>query len=292
MRLTDDYRELLKDKEVDAVIIATPAKTHYQIIKACLMAGKDVLVEKPIDFLSRRVKELSKLSAGKKKILMVGHVFRFNPAVVRIKDRIDQGSLGKILSLSFKRVGLGPIRKDVNVMWDLAPHDISMLLYFIDARPVSVFAAGQALNKNKNEDVVFVTIKFANKAIANLHLSWIDPIKIRQVTIVGDKKMIVFDDISLTEKLKIFDKGVSYLDTGSSFGGFQAAIRDGDVLIPQIPTAEPLREEFNHFINCIQNRKNPITDAQEAYRVTKILEAAQKSLKTGRVILLSPPIGR
>lgn len=285
-QLTEDYRKILADPEVKAVIIATPAITHYQITKDSLLAGKDVLVEKPVDYITKRVEKLVKLSEGKRRILMVGHIFRFNPAVIKIKEYIDSGYLGKLLYFSFKRVGLGPIREDVNVMWDLAPHDISMLLYFTETQPVSIFASGQSYF-NQNEDVVFLTIKFANQIIANLHLSWIDPVKIRQVTIVSDKKMAVFDDVSLTEKVKIFDKGVSYFDTGDSFGEFQASIRDGDILIPKISAAEPLQEEFNHFIDCIQNRKRPFTDIREALQVTKILEAAQKSLKTGKIIKIT-----
>ena len=276
-----DYSDLLKDKEIEAVVLATPTKTHYKIAKECILAKKHVFVEKPLSYSVEEAQELINLAEENKITLMVGHVFLFNPAVKYIKEAIDQGEIGQLRHLHFQRRNLGPIRKDVNVLWDLAPHDISMALYFIGARPHSAIASGESFLQEGIYDVVSVSLKFPGNIMVNMILSWIDPVKIRDIAIVGDKKMIVFDDVSSTDKVKIFNKNVSVIkDTQDvSFGQYQILLHAGDdVLTPAIPSAEPLKEEFLHFIDCIINNKSPFTDGTNGLEVVEVLSAIQGSL--------------
>lgn len=277
---TKDYNTLLNDKEVEAIFIVTPTKSHYKIAKDCLSAKKHVFVEKPLTYSSKEAKELIRVAKKNKKILAVGHVFLFNPAVKFIKNTIDSGDLGTIRHLHFQRRNLGPIRKDVNVMWDLAPHDIAMLLYFIKQKPISVRATGESYLQKNVQDVVSATIKLEGKIMANLILSWIDPTKIRDITIVGDKKMLLFDDVHPTEKIKLFDKNVTIIENtqGVSYGEYQIALHAGDINIPAIENKEPLKEEIYHFIDCIVHKKAPINDGNNGLQVVRVLEALQKSL--------------
>ncbi len=279
-KTTKDYKEILEDKSVTAVLIVTPTKSHYKLAKDSLLAKKHVFIEKPITYSVKEAKELTTLAKKNKVILCVGHVFLFNPAVRFIKKAIEDGDLGTIRHLHFQRRNLGPIRKDVNVLWDLAPHDISMLLYFIKQKPLSVLASGQSYLQAGVHDVVSASIRFEDKIVANLILSWIDPIKIRDITIVGSKKMLLFDDVHLTDKLKVFDKNASIIeDTRDvTFGEYQIALHSGDIHIPRIENKEPLKEEINHFIDCIINKKKPLNDGTNGMEVVRILEALQKSL--------------
>jgi len=281
-KTTTDYKEILDDKEVDAVIIATPTETHYKIAKDCLNAGKHVLVEKPLTLNSEEAKELVDLAGKKKKVLMVGHIFIFNEGIRKLKEYIDSKEIGNVLYLHFSRTGLGPIRKDVNTLWDLATHDISMLLYLVNERPLNIIARGECYLQKDIEDVVFMTIECENKVLANFHVSWLDPYKVRTVTVVGDKKMVVFDDIS-NEPIRLFDKGVSYLERGADYGKFKTLLRDGDITSPKIKGEEPLKREFKEFISSIMENRKPLTSGLDGYNVVKAAEAAQKSLKNGNV---------
>lgn len=280
--ITQNYKTILNDKKIDAVFIVTPTKTHFQIAKDALLAQKHVFVEKPITSNTKQCKELIRLAKKNNLILAVGHVFLFNPAVNYIKKEIDKGNLGTIRYLHFQRRNLGPVRKDVNVLWDLAPHDISMLLHFIKQKPVSVLAIGQSFLQNNVEDVVSATIKFKNKIMANFTYSWIDPIKIRDITIVGDKKMLLFNDVNVGEKIKIFDRNARIIEETRdvSFGEYQIALHSGDIYIPSIETKEPLKEELSSFLNCILQHKKPVNDGENGLEVIKIIEALQKSLDT------------
>lgn len=278
-QITTDYQEVINDKEVDAIVIATPLGTHFDIAKDSLIAGKHVLVEKPITNNSIQALKLIDLAKETNKILMVGHIFKFNPGINKLKELIEDKTIGNILYLHFMRTGLGPIRNSINALWDLAPHDISILLHILKEKPLNVIAKGECYVQKEIEDVVFLTIEFENKILANLHVSWLDPYKMRAITVVGDKKMVVFDDIS-NETIKLFDKGVSYLERGADYAKFRTLLRDGDILLPKIDHSEPLAMEFKHFINCIKQDKKPLSDGIDGYNVVKILEAAQKSLKT------------
>ena len=282
VKTTNNYQDILSDSSVDAVFVVTPTRTHFKIAKDCIMAKKHVFVEKPLAYSSHEARELVKIAKKKNIKLMVGHLFLFNSSVIYIKNLLQKGALGKIRHLHFQRRSLGPIRKDVNVLWDLAPHDFSMLLYFINEKPISVVASGECYLQKGTEDVVNVSIKFENNIISNFILSWIDPIKIRDITIVGSKKMILFDDVQISEKVKIFDKNANVIKAtrGVSFGEFQIALNSGGIYIPRIVNKEPLKEELNHFISCIKENKNPITDGKNGLEVVKLLEASQKSLRS------------
>lgn len=290
VKTTKSYQNILNDSSIDAVFVVTPTKTHFKIAKDCLLYKKHVFVEKPLAYSSKECQELIKIAKRKNVKLMVGHLFLFNSSVIYIKNLLQKRVLGKIRHLHFQRRSLGPIRKDVNVLWDLAPHDFSMLLNFIDAKPISVVASGASFLQKGIEDVVNVSIKFENNIISNFTLSWIDPIKIRDITIVGSKKMVLFDDVQISEKVKIFDKNANVIkDTRAvTFGEFQIAIQRGDIFIPDIVNKEPLKEELNHFIYCIKENKNPITDGKNGLKVVKLLEAAQESLRShSRVVRIN-----
>src|SRR5438270_5232774 len=219
---------------------------------------------------------------------MVGHTFLFNPAVGRVKRLIDSGELGQVLYLSFHRTGLGPIRSDVNALWDLAPHDLSMLRYWLGEEPTEVTARGQSYLRPGVEDVVFVTLRYPGGVLASIQVSWLDPVKDRRVTIVGDRKMVVYDDVHPTEKLRVYDKGATYQPRGGEYSEFLAAVRDGDIVIPRIETTEPLREELVHFTRCIELRAQPRSDGREALELVRILERAQVDLVRSRAAGVLP----
>ena len=263
-------------KDVQAVVVATPASTHYKIVKYCLLAGKDVLVEKPLALNSKDAKELVEIAKKGERILMVGHTFIYNPAVRKLKDYIASGYLGNLYYLYFTRTGLGPIREDVNALWDLAPHDISMLSYLLDAMPIDVSAMGQAYIQKGVGDVMFMSLRFPNNILAGVHVSWLGPRKIRQVTIVGSKRMVVFDDVNRLEPLKIFDKGIDHKSQDRYTDQFQ--VRDGDIHIPKIEMSEPLKNQCEHFSNCIQKQTKPLTDGENGLRVIQVLERLERSL--------------
>jgi predicted dehydrogenase len=209
---------------------------------------------------------------------MVGHTFLFNPAVGRVKRLIDSGELGQVLYLSFHRTGLGPIRSDVNALWDLAPHDLSMIRYWLGAEPIEVTARGQSYLRPGVEDVVFVTLRYPGGVLASIQVSWLDPVKDRRVTIVGDRKMVVYDDVHPTEKLRVYDKGATYQPRGGEFSEFLAAVRDGDIVIPKIEVREPLHEQLEHFLFCVETGTRPRSDGREGLEIVRILERAQADL--------------
>lgn len=275
-----DYKVILSDKQITAVCIVTPTSTHYTIAKNCIQAGKHVFIEKPLTNNVKDSEELVALAEKHKVILMVGHVFLYNPAVRFIKELILKGEIGKVRHLHFQRRSLGPIRKDVDVVWDLSPHDISMLLYFLDEKPVSLVASGISFLQQGVNDVVSVSLKFPGNIMANLIMSWIDPVKIRDITIVGDKKMILFDDVKQFGKVKVFDKNATIIEKTKevSFGDYQIAIHEGDIQIPDIEEKEPLREELEHFIDCINKNAKPLTDGVGGLEVVKIITAISESL--------------
>jgi dTDP-4-amino-4,6-dideoxygalactose transaminase/predicted dehydrogenase len=287
---TTNYRDVLNDRDINAVVVATPTKTHYAIVKDCLMAKKHVLVEKPLTDNVATAEELEQMAGTNGVKLMVGHVFLYNSAVHYIKDFIDQGHIGRLRHLHFQRRNLGPIRQDINVMWDLAPHDISMALYFIGKDPISVVASGESYLQNhlgQFYDVVSVSIKFPENIMANMIFSWIDPIKIRDLTIVGDQKMILFDDVNMSEKIKIFNKNAQILKNTRdvSFGDYTIAIHAGEIAIPAVNYNEPLKEEIAHFIDCILRDHCPRTDGLNGLAVVRVAEAIQKSLDHNSAVI-------
>jgi predicted dehydrogenase len=285
VEVLSDYKELLEMPDLDAVAIATPVKTHYPIAKEFLMKGKHVFIEKPLTHSYETAWELLKLAREQQKTLMVGHTFEYTAAVNKVKEIIQSGELGRILYISCIRVNLGLFQPDINVIWDLAPHDISIILYLMGEVPVSVNSQGKAHFNHEIEDVATTTLNFKNGLIAFIHNSWLDPNKIRRTTIVGTRKMLVYDDIESQEKIKIFDKGVEVPPYYDTFADFQYSYRYGDIHSPRIEDYEPLKKVCEHFITCIQKGMCPQSDGYSGLRVVSILEAACKSLKlSGRAI--------
>jgi predicted dehydrogenase len=273
VEFTQDHREIIENPNLDAVVISTPPATHFELSKAAILADKDVFVEKPLVLNTKEGEELVKLAEDRKRILMVGHIMEYHAATLKLKEYIEKGELGKVYYLYSTRVNLGKVRDIENALWSFAPHDISK-------NPVSVTATGECyLHKDKDiEDVVFMNMHFEDGIMAHIHVSWLDPHKERRLTVVGDRKMAVFDDTRSAEKIWIYDKGVDTKQDYNTYGEY-LSLRFGDVLIPQIPGTEPLKTECQHFIDCVQNRKRPRSDGRDGLRVSKVLDAAQRSLK-------------
>lgn len=263
--------------EITAVAIAAPAVLHYPLAKKALLADKDVFVEKPFTLNVADAEELMALAEERGKVLMVGHLLEYHPAVNKIRDIVQAGELGDVYYIYTQRVNLGRIRGDENAMWSFAPHDISQILYILGEEPVDVSARGQSYIQDGIEDVVFLSLFFKNRRMAHIHISWLDPHKMRSTTVVGSKKMLVFDDAATTEKLRIYDSGAQQPATYSYGEAIQ--VRFGDIQIPHLKTTEPLKLEFQHFIECVNQRLTPRSDAKDGLRVVRILEAAQKSLE-------------
>jgi len=285
-----DYKELLGVPDLDAVAIATPVHAHYPIAKDFLGAGKHVFVEKPFTNSYETALELVKLAEENKRVLMVGHTFEYTAAVNKIKEIVESGELGKIFYISCTRVNLGLFQPDINVVWDLAPHDISTIIYIMGETPVSVNSQGMAHFKPGIEDVATTTLNFRNGLIAFIHNSWLDPNKMRRTTMVGSRKMLVYDDIENQEKIKIYDKGVDVPPYYDTFADFQFSYRYGDIHSPRIEDYEPLRKVCDHFLDCVKDGRTPHTDGYNGLRVVSILEAASKSLKlSGRAVCIQVP---
>lgn len=278
VELFADHQRLLEAGGLDAVIVATRATDHQRVVEDCLEAGVHVLVEKPLAHTSEACEAMVETAARTNRILMVGHTFLYNHAVQLIKRYIEEVELGSLRYLSFRRTGLGPIRQDVNALWDLAPHDLSMLRYWLGADPVEVTARGQSYLRPGIEDVVFLTLRYPSGILAGIQVSWLDPIKDRRVTIVGDRKMVVYDDVHPTEKVRVYDKGASYVPRGGEFAEFMAAVRDGDIVIPKLDLREPLHEQLAHFIDCVETGSAPRSDGREGLAIVRVLERAQSEL--------------
>ena len=279
IKATTDYTEILKDPEIDAVVVATPVSSHFEISLAALESGKHVFVEKP---LTRTVEEGLKLvtMADEKKLtLMVGHTFVFTAAVNKIKELIESGELGEIYYISTSRVNLGIFQEDINVIWDLAPHDVSIMNYVLGSRPESVSAVGHSYIRSGIEDVAFVTMNYPGNKLANIHVSWLNPSKIRKTTVVGSKKMLVYDDVSSLEKIRLYDKGVSVQPHYDTFGEFQLSYRYGDISIPKLDDAEPLKIECQHFTDCIEKGITSRSSGVDGLDVLLGLASADLSVK-------------
>jgi predicted dehydrogenase len=275
---TTDYKDIIADSEIDLVAVATPVATHYQLAAEALQAQKHTLVEKPFTASVKQAQELIELARTYKRKLMVGHTFIYTAAVRKMKEIIDSGELGEIYYINSQRLNLGLFQQDINVIWDLAPHDISIILYLLDMKPLAVSAIGASHINPAIEDVAIVTMKFSDSLLAFIQSSWLDPDKIRKMTVVGSKKMMVFDDVQPTEKIRIYDKGVEKPKHYDTYAEFHYAYKYGDILIPKIDGDEPLRMELDHFIDCIVNDETPLTDGYSGLQVIQILEAAQDSL--------------
>jgi predicted dehydrogenase len=287
VRTIDDWQPVLDDPDVDAVIVATPASTHHEIVRAALEAGKDVFVEKPLAMSTRDADELVSLVGTTDRVLMAGHTFLYNDAVRRVKRYLDDGELGDVYYIYSQRLNLGQVRSDVNAWWNLAPHDVSILLYLMDGElPVSVAAHGVAFIQPGIHDVVFATLHWASGLAAHIQVSWLDPGKVRKMTLVGSRKMIVYDDIA-DDKLAIVDKGVDRVPhigermDYDAVPAVQLVHRQGDILLPRVPFREPLSVEAAHFVECLRTRAAPLSGPRHARDVVAVLEAGDISLQEG-----------
>ena len=275
--MTTDYHDLF-DMDLDAVVISTPPGTHYAIAKECLENNLHALVEKPITLNSNHAEELINIAKKKSLKLMVGHTFEFNSAVHSLKEFIQSGELGQVYYVDAARLNLGAFQKQSHVLWDLAPHDVSIILYLLESLPISVSAQGMPCVFEDLYDVVYLNLIFPDNISAYIHVSWLDPCKVRRVTVVGSDKMAVFNDVD-EYKIKIYDKGVDKPQYTDSFDDFQFSYRYGNIMIPNIRYLEPLRQECQHFLNCISNGDKPLSDGVSGMNVVKIIEAAERSIK-------------
>ena len=287
---TQDYNLLLNGAELDAVIIATPVKFHYDMAKAALLAGKHTFIEKPMASSAAECEEMVDLAREKGLILMVGHTFLYSAIVRKIKEIVDRGELGDLRYICARRLNLGLFQKDINVTWDLAPHDISIILHIMGDDPVSVNCQGDAHITPGIEDVTMMFMGFTKSRSALVHSSWLDPRKTREMTIVGSKRMIVYDDVANLEKIRIFDTRVERPPHYDTFAEFHYSYHYGDVYSPYVKQDEPLKIEAQHFVDCIRSGQTPLTSGQNGLQVVRILEASSQSLKQGgaEIRLASP----
>jgi predicted dehydrogenase len=274
---TSNPRDILDAPDIDAVVIATPTSTHFPLVSAALQAGKDVLCEKPLAPTSAECRQLLALAAARQRILMVGHVFLYNAGILHLKADLDRQLLGKIYYMDAVRTNLGPVRTDVGTILDLASHDISIFNYLLGAHPVAVAATGRCVLQKGIEDVAFLTLHYPGDIVCHAHVSWLNPRKVRQLTIVGDSKMSVWDDMNNLEPIRYYDKGIT-ASHYASFGEFHMILRDGQITIPKVHLSEPLMKQDTDFIACVRSRRAPVSDGQCALSVVLALETAMESL--------------
>lgn len=280
LNLTNKYDDILNDEKIDAVVIATPPATHYDMAMKAIEAGKDVFVEKPLVLDLEEGINLVQAAEKHQRILMVGHIMEYHPVSLFLKQYIDDGILGEIYYLYASRINLGKVRDIENSLWSFAPHDISLIMFLLDKFPDRVTATGADYLQPGIEDVSFLTMHFADKTMAHIHVSWLDPHKERKLTIVGSKKMVVFDDTQTNEKIWLYDKGIESKLNYDNYAEY-LALRIGDITLPRVPGGEPLKSECQHFVESVLNRNKPRSDGRDGLRVLSILQAAQQSLKQG-----------
>ena len=277
--VTDDSAELMSSPEIDAIAVVTPVWTHYELAKAALQHGKHIFVEKPFTSNAAQAQELIELAARKNLKIMVDHTFLFTGAVRKIKELVDKKELGDLYYYDALRVNLGLFQHDVNVIWDLAPHDLSIMDYVIGEKPEAVVATGER-HLNGVEDVAFITVYFPKHIIAHVNVNWLSPVKVRTTLIGGEKKMLVWNDLEADEKLRIYDKGVSMSTNPSNLHQLLVSYRSGDMWAPQVEQVEALRAETAYFIKCIEENTKPFNDGEAGLRVVRILEAADRSIRS------------
>jgi len=277
--VTDDLDVLLADPGLDAVVVATSVPTHYEVGKRVLAAGKHALIEKPLALKAAHAQELCDLAAANERILMVGHLLEYHPGVRAVKNMLDAGDLGRIYYIYANRLNLGKVRADENALWSLGPHDISVINFLTGEEPLEVSARGESYLQPGVEDVVFGYIKFPSGVLGHLHESWLDPHKSRKITVVGSEKMVVFDDMESDRKVTVYDKG-AVVPEYQSYGEY-VTLRFGDIHIPRIANDEPLRLECQHFLDCIRDGQQPLSDGRDGLNVVRVLEAMQLSLRDG-----------
>lgn len=289
LKTTKNYQDILADPAVDAVVVALPTDAHFKITQEALQAGKHVLCEKPLSLSPQECLILKDLAMQKNKLLMVGHIFVFNQGVIKLREYIQNGQLGSIHYAHSERTNLGPFRYDVNALWDLAPHDVSIFNYLFDAVPLSVSARGHKCLGGNLEDLAFATLDYPHNIMVNIHVSWLDPKKIRQITVVGDKKMVAWNDLDIEGPIKLYDKYVQKTRVYyATYGEFQLLSREGSITIPKIGINEPLKNQAQYFLDCITQQKPPaIADAAKGYDVVRTLAAISESMnRKGELVKL------
>jgi predicted dehydrogenase len=293
IRTTPDLTALLGATDVDAVVVATDATRHYEVARAVLEAGKHSLVEKPMTTDVEDARQLRDLAAKQGRVLMVGHVFRYNPGINHLQKVIGSGTLGQLEYLTFTRTNLGPIRSDVNVVWDLMTHDVSILLHFLNQRPAWVSAQGASFLSSRCEDVAFATLGFDGGVIANIRASWLDPRKVREITVVGSAKMAFFNDLETQEPVRIFDKGAMREPSYETFGEFKLVTRSGEVISPAIPATEPLKNQCQHFLQAVTTHRPVLSDGSDGLRVVEVVVAINQSIaQRGVPVTLRPALAQ
>lgn len=280
IEVTSDLDGLLRDPDVAAVALATPISTHFPLGVRVLEARKHLFVEKPLAGSAADATKLIDLAKASGRVLMVGHTFEYSPPVLRTKEIIDRGELGRIYFISMSRVNLGLHQRDASVIWDLVPHDFSILFHWLRETPTRIAAIGRDCVQSGVPDVAFLHLKFPSGVVANIEVAWLAPSKLRRTAIVGERKMLVYDDNENIEKVKIYDQGVDFKDP-ETFGEYQLSYRAGDIVSPRLPSTEPLKSEMDHFVECIEKRSTPRTDGASGLRVVRALEAAERALMTG-----------
>jgi predicted dehydrogenase len=276
---TKNYQNIIADSKIDVVAICTPVFSHFEIASAALKAGKHILIEKPMTSSTAQAEKLINLAEQKNLTILVDHTFLFTGAVRKMKEIIQSGDIGDIYYFDSVRVNLGLFQHDVNVVWDLAPHDISIMDHIINRPAESIVATGSDHVGNGLEDVAYVTVFYPDKVIAHIHVNWLSPVKIRQTQISGTKKMIVWDDNSPSEKIKVYDKGIEVVQTTDQIYNTLIQYRTGDMYCPKIPQTEALAMELDHFAECLETGNTPISDGYSGHRVVQILESSEKSIK-------------
>ncbi len=285
IRVTADAAELIASAEIDAIAIVSPVWTHYELAKAALQNGKHVFVEKPFTSTSAQGEELVNLAAQKNLTIMVDHTFLFTGAVKKIAQLIDEGALGSLYYYDSTRVNLGLFQHDINVLWDLAPHDLSIMDYLIKAAPEAIVATGQG-HLNGHEDVAYMTLYFPDNVIAHINVNWLSPVKVRTTLIGGEKRMLVWNDLEADEKLKVYDKGVKVTSREGVYD-LLVSYRSGDMWAPQLEQVEALRQELSYFVECVTAGKKPFNDGHAGLRIVQMLESASESLhKKGALVYL------
>lgn len=287
IKLEENFDNILNNNNIKCVFISTPPVTHYELAKKAIKSNKNVYIEKPMTTSSKEAEELIGIAKNNSLRLMVGHTFEFSPAVEKIAELIDEGVLGDLYFISMSRINLGIHQKDISVIWDLAPHDFSILFKLLNENPYKISAFSNSFVKKGLKDVAFINVRFKSGIIANINVSWLSPSKVRETIIVGKKKMLIYDDTQSDEKIKIFDKGVDLVRDPENFGEYQLTYRTGNIVSPFLETTEPLKLGIKHFIDCINNDFEPKTDGYCGLRVVKAVEAAERSSENdGEVVVI------
>lgn len=286
IKFEEKYENILKNNDIKCVFIATPPMTHYELARRAMENGKNVYIEKPMTTSSKEAEKLIEIAKKNSLKLIVGHTFEFSPAVEKLEELIKDGVLGDIYFISMSRINLGIHQKDISVIWDLAPHDFSILFRLLNESPCRISAFSNSFIKKGLKDVAFINVRFKSGIIANINVSWLSPNKVRETIIVGKKKMLLYDDTKVDEKIKIFDKGVDLIKDPENFGEYQLTYRTGSIISPFLKTDEPLKLIVKHFINSVNNNSKPKTDGFCGLRVVRAIEAAEKSSENGGEVVV------